>query len=92
MTLMAYWFRFFRSCWNMFDFSIVAIALIVAGQGLSVTRTTCLLIALKPADDTLLALAPLTCPLNFPHFDVEFAQPLKQQTDVTESFYRDPDY
>jgi voltage-gated sodium channel len=47
---MAYWFRFFRSCWNMFDFSIVAIALIVAGQGVSVTRTTCLLIALKPAN------------------------------------------
>jgi hypothetical protein len=56
----------FRSCWNMFGFSIVAIALILAGQGLSVTRTPCLPIALKPADDIFLALESLTCPPKLP--------------------------
>ena len=29
---------------------------------------------------------------NFPRFNVEFAQPLKEQTNATESFYRGPDY
>ena len=31
-------------------------------------------------------------PRNFPHFNVEFAQPSKEQKNATESFYRGPDY
>ena len=36
--LVAYGSRFFRSGWNLFDFVIVGIALVPAGQGLSVLR------------------------------------------------------
>lgn len=38
LKLVAKGLRFFRSGWNIFDFAIVSIALIPAGQGLSVLR------------------------------------------------------
>ena len=39
--------RFFRSGWNLFDFTIVAIALVPAGQGLSVLRALRILRVLR---------------------------------------------
>ncbi len=39
--------RFFRSGWNLFDFAVVAIALIPAGQGLSVLRALRILRVLR---------------------------------------------
>ena len=39
---------------------------------------------------TMLPVIVLTCPRNFPQFNVEFAQPLKEQTNATEPIYRSP--
>ena len=45
--LIVYRWRFFRSPWNVFDFTIVAIALVPAGHGLTVLRALRILRALR---------------------------------------------
>jgi voltage-gated sodium channel len=47
LKLFAHGLRFFRSGWNVFDFVIVGIALIPAGQGLSVLRALRILRVLR---------------------------------------------
>lgn len=47
LKLVAHGGRFFRSGWNLFDFAIVAIALIPAAQGLSVLRALRILRVLR---------------------------------------------
>ena len=39
LKLLVYRLRFFRDCWNIFDFSIVAVSLVPAAQSLSVLRS-----------------------------------------------------
>jgi len=47
LKLVAFGPRFFRSGWNVFDFAIVGIALVPAGQGLSVLRALRILRVLR---------------------------------------------
>ncbi|WP_375259066.1 ion transporter [Citreimonas sp.] len=47
LKLIAYGWRFFRDGWNVFDFVIVGIALVPAGQGLSVLRALRILRVLR---------------------------------------------
>ncbi len=47
LKLVAHGPRFFRSGWNVFDFTIVAIALVPAGEGLAVLRALRILRALR---------------------------------------------
>ena len=47
LKLVVYRLSFFRNAWNVFDFIIVAIALMPAGQGLSVLRALRILRALR---------------------------------------------
>jgi voltage-gated sodium channel len=47
LKLVAYRFRFFTNGWNLFDFTIVGIALIPAAQGLSVLRALRILRVLR---------------------------------------------
>ena len=47
LKLYVYRFRFFRSGWNVFDFVIVGISLVPAGQGLSVLRALRILRVLR---------------------------------------------
>jgi voltage-gated sodium channel len=47
LKLAVYRLGFFRNAWNVFDFAIVAIALVPAGQGLSVLRALRILRALR---------------------------------------------
>ena len=47
IKLFVYRLAFFRNAWNVFDFTIVAIALVPAGQGLSVLRSLRVLRALR---------------------------------------------
>lgn len=47
LKLAAYRLGFFRNPWNVFDFAIVAVALVPAGQGLSVMRALRILRALR---------------------------------------------
>jgi voltage-gated sodium channel len=53
LKLTAHGWRFFRSGWNVFDFTIVGIALVPAGEGLSVLRAMRILRALR-----LISVAP----------------------------------
>ncbi len=52
LKLVAYGRRFFASGWNLFDFAIVAIALVPAGQGLSVLRALRILRVLRVVSAT----------------------------------------
>ena len=45
--LLVYRLSFFRNAWNVFDFTIVAVALVPAGEGLSVLRALRILRALR---------------------------------------------
>ena len=45
--LVVYRFRFFRSGWNVFDFVIVAVALVPAGEGVSILRALRILRAMR---------------------------------------------
>jgi voltage-gated sodium channel len=47
LKLTVYRLRFFRSAWNVFDFTIVAITLVPAGEGVSVLRALRILRALR---------------------------------------------
>ena len=47
LKLFAHRLRFFRDGWNIFDFTVVAIALVPAGQGLSVLRAMRILRVLR---------------------------------------------
>ncbi|MCM2561948.1 ion transporter [Lutimaribacter sp. EGI FJ00015] len=52
LKLVAHGRRFFTSGWNLFDFTIVAIALVPAGQGLSVLRALRILRVLRVVSAT----------------------------------------
>ena len=47
LKLVVYRLGFFKSAWNLFDFAIVAVALVPAGQGLTVLRALRILRALR---------------------------------------------
>jgi len=47
LKLVVYRLGFFKSAWNVFDFAIVAVALVPAGQGLTVLRALRILRALR---------------------------------------------
>lgn len=47
LKIVVYRLQYFKNAWNLFDFTIVAIALVPAGQGLSVLRSLRILRALR---------------------------------------------